>query len=192
MKPNASRPTVVEGIGVALVGSIAGAGAFAMLSVVLGSLGLFRLLIAVLALGYVLYLLVRSRERVGRVSVILVWFALAGANLILVGSPLLYVVVHLAVIWLVRALYFYQGVLPALMDLGLMATALLAGVWVGDTTHSLFLSLWCFFLVQALFALIPSSLTRPSGKAAAPAGKDDFERAHRSAQAALRKLTTTH
>ena len=154
MKASARRPTVLEGIGVALVGSIAGAGAFAVLSMVLDALGLFRLLVAVLALGYVVYLLARSGQRVGRLSMIAVWLALAVANLVLVSSPLLYVVVHLAMIWLVRTLYYYHGVLPALMDLGLMAGALATGLWVGETTHSLFLSLWCFFLIQALFVLI--------------------------------------
>jgi len=191
MRPAVSKPTVLEGIGVALAASIAGAGAFAILSVVLDGLGLFRLLVAALALGYVVYLLVRSREHTGRVSVIAVWLALAAANLLLVRSPLLYVVVHLAVIWLVRALYYYQGVLPALMDLGLMAAALLAGVWAGQTTHSLFLSLWCFFLPQALFVLIPVSLTRPRNRAVAAADADEFERAHRAARLALRKLTNT-
>lgn len=191
MSSNVTRPSLMEGIGVALLGSIAGAGAFSMLSMVLDSLGLFRLLIAVLALGYVVYLLARSRERVGRLSVVALWLVLAVANLMLVSSPLLYVAIHLAVIWLVRALYYYHGVLPALMDLALMAAALLAGLWAGNTTHSLFLSLWCFFLVQALFVLIPSSFT-PSRKRDAAKDETDFERAYRAAQVALRKLTASN
>lgn len=192
MKAHACRPTVLEGIGVALIGSIAGAGAFAVLSVVLDTLGLFRLLVAVLALGYVVYLLARSGEGVGRLTVVAVWFALAIANLLLVSSPLLYVVGHLAMVWLVRALYYYHGVLPALLDLGLMAAALFAGVWVGETTHSLLLSLWCFFLIQALFVLIPSSLIPARRNATSPTREADFDRAHRAAQIAVRKLTTSY
>jgi len=63
---------------------------------------------------------------------------------------------------------------------------------VGETTHSLFLSLWCFFLIQALFVLIPSSLMPVRNKATSSTRETDFERAHRAAQIAVRRLTSTY
>jgi len=52
------------------------------------------------------------------------------------------------------------------------------------TTGSLFLAIWCFFLIAALFPVIPN------GAAQAHAGDDSgpFDRAERSANAALRRL----
>jgi len=185
------QPSLFEGMGVALIASICGAAAFAVLSVVLDRLGVFRLVVAVLALAYLLYLLARSEDRVGRVTVLALWLGITGVNLLLAPTPLLYVVIHLVVIWLVRALYFYHGVLPALADLGLMGVSLIVAVWAGESTHSLFFSLWCFFLVQALFVFIPPSLTRGRGKQThARPPEDKFERAHRAAELAVRKLTT--
>ncbi len=184
-------PSVMEGVGVALLASMAGAAVFAVLSVMLDTLGVFRLVVAGLALAYVLYLLLRNSERLGRLSVLALWFVIAGANLLLVTSPLLYVVIHLALIWLIRALYYYTGVLPALLDLGLMAVSLAVAIWAGETTHSLLLSLWCFFLVQALFVLLPTSFTQRS-KHNAALTDDAFDRAHRAAEVALRKLTTLY
>jgi hypothetical protein len=56
-----------------------------------------------------------------------------------------------------------------------------------------FLGIWCFFLVQALFVLIPRSIERKS-RTVQPGhgGEDRFQHAYRVADAAVRKLTTHH
>ena len=64
-------------------------------------------------------------------------------------------------------------------------------VWAATETGSPFLSIWSFFLVQALFVAIP---VRVGGNHREPQPEDHhderFERAHRAAQAALRRLSS--
>ena len=184
------KPGFLEGVGVALLFSIVGAAVFAMFHPFMAAGLLLRLLLAGIGFAYVLYLLLRSRERVGRVTVVLVWL-LASIIIWLFYPPiLLYVTLHLALIWLIRSLYFYSGVLPSLLDLGLNALALSLAVAAGLHTQSLLIGLWCFFLCQALFVFIPSTM---QGQASTPhhAVQDRFEHAHRAAVAAVRKLSST-
>ncbi|MGH8652343.1 MAG: hypothetical protein ACREYE_09290 [Gammaproteobacteria bacterium] len=55
-------------------------------------------------------------------------------------------------------------VLSALADLGLNALGLTAAIWAVKQSGSLFASIWCFFLVQALFVAIPARLSRKPEK----------------------------
>ena len=61
------RPSLVEGVAFALAASLGASILFTALSAVLSSEALLRLLIAGLGFAYVLYLIGRSRARVGRV-----------------------------------------------------------------------------------------------------------------------------
>ncbi len=109
-----------------------------------------------------------------------------------VAPPLpLYLMIHVCAVWLVRSLYFYSGVMPALMDLGLNALSFSAAVWALTRSGSVFLATWCFFLVQALFVVIPPTIkgkTQPERNSALDS--ENFERARRQADAALRQLFT--
>jgi hypothetical protein len=104
-------------------------------------------------------------------------------------SLLVYLTVHVGMVWLIRALYYTAGVLPALLDLGLSALALAAAVWAAGQTGSVFLAVWSFFLVQALFVVMPRSVRDPAPLKDG-VRDDEFERAHRNAEAALRRLST--
>ena len=187
------RPTFVEGVTVALVASFGASILYAALTTVLPNAWVVRLLVAVIGLGYVLYLLHRSRERVGRIAALAFWTAVAATTWWLQPPLSFYVLAHLGLIWLIRSLYFYSSVLPALTDLALTGLGLAAGIWAAVHTGSMLLAFWCFFLVQAVFVLIP-----PTMRSKATAGQrtripdDAFERAHRSAAAALRKLHAAH
>ena len=56
----------------------------------------------------------RSGERVGRITTVACWLAVASGAWLL-GLPLVgYVLLHVGLVWLVRSLYHYSGVLPAL------------------------------------------------------------------------------
>ena len=66
-------PGFLEGVAVALTASVATSILFGALAPLFGGDALLRALIALLGLAYSLYLLRRSRARVGRVSVIAVW-----------------------------------------------------------------------------------------------------------------------
>lgn len=187
------QATVFEGMGVAAITSLVGAGGFSILAVMFANGGVFRLVIALMALAYVVYLLLRSPERVGRVTVITLWSVATVINFVLAPSFLLYIVIHLGLIWLVRVLYFYHGVLPALIDLGLTGFSLIAAIWAWSVSQSLLLSFWCFFLLQALFVLIPKQLTGKAQQQHSIATTEDrFERAHHAAELAVRKLTSIY
>lgn len=185
------RPTFFEGVGVALAASIAGGVLFTVLATLFASGFVLRGLIAGLALVYVLYLLRRSGERVGRLTALAAWLAAASGIWLLGLSPPLYVLAHLGLVWLVRSLYFYSSLISAFADLGLLLFGLAAAVWALLATGSLGVGLWCFFLVQALFVVIPARIKRRSAQRTV-ADADRFQRAYRVAEAAVTKLSNSH
>jgi hypothetical protein len=189
MMPTPShRPTTfLGGVAVAFVLAAAGAAVFAALTTVLTGSVAIRAISTLLAGAYLLYLLSRSDERTGRIVTIVVWLSGAVATSVFAASLPLFFVCHVVMIWLVRTLYFHGTFTAALLDLGITGLAFTAAIWAARTSGSLFLAVWCFFLVQALFVVIPegaNAQSQPGG------GFDDqpFRRAHRSAGAALRRL----
>jgi len=147
------------------------------------------LLVAAVALAYVVYLLARSRERAGRISILAIWSGAAVLTWWSAPSLMVYIAIHLVLLWLVRALYFHAGPLSALLDLGLNGLAFAVAAWAVIHTHSIFLALWCFFLVQSLFVLIPPHW-RQSARDGAANAVDRFEHAHRAAMSALQRIHT--
>ena len=147
---------------------------------------LSRGLCTALALAYVLFLLMRSRLRSGRVSLLVAWSLAALAIALLCPSLLSMVAAHLVLIWLTRALLFHSSALTALADLGLCALSLAAACWALMQTGSVLISLWCLFLVQAACALLPVRLGNP-GRAGI-AGSDNEQRFAHAARAAERAL----
>jgi hypothetical protein len=187
------RPGFMEGVALALGVSVLASVLFTVLGPVFGSAAILRLLIAASSLAYISYLLSRSQERVGRVTTLAAWTVLAFALWWLEPPLLLYVLGHAGFIWLIRSLYFHAGVLSALADLGLNGLALTAAVWATLQAGSLFLSLWCFFLVQALFTGIPKRIGRtPQDRQPDPDDEDRFQHAHRVAEGALRRITSVN
>ncbi len=183
------RPSFFEGVGVALTASIGGGVLFTVLITLFAGGFVLRALIAALGLLYVLYLLRCSEERVGRISAVAVWLAAAsGIWLLGLGLPL-YLLAHLGLVWLVRSLYFHASLIGAFADLALVSLGLAAGVWGWLTTGSVGIGLWCFFLVQALFVLIPARI-KPRSAQPAAAQTDRFQHAYRAAEAAVAKIST--
>ncbi|MDH5622683.1 MAG: hypothetical protein OEY74_11430, partial [Gammaproteobacteria bacterium] len=101
----------------------------------------------------------------------------------------LYLLVHVGAIWLIRSLYFYAGVVPALLDLGISALSITATVWAISRSGSVFLATWCFFLVQALFVAIPPAIKKRNVSAVINSN-ETFDHAKRNADRALRQLFT--
>jgi hypothetical protein len=185
------RPSFFHGVLVAAVLGFFASAIVATLTPFVGLSAVVRLVIPALALTYLLYLFGRSEERVGRVTTLFLWGALAAITW-WVAPPLpLYLLIHVGAIWLVRSLYFYAGVMPALMDLGLSALSISATVWATIQSGSVFLATWCFFLVQALFVVIPPAVKRQHGATQnAATDRNKFEHAKRNADQALRQLFT--
>ena len=179
---------VLAAFALAVVGSVL----FATLAPLLGSAVALRALIAVLAFGYLLFLLKNAAERVGRITSVAFWGAAATA-LWWMSPPLgVYLLAHAGLLWLIRSLYFYSGLLPAVADLLLTGLSVAAGLWAASRSGSFGLSVWTFFLVQSLFVLVPRVVPQPKAeKPTQPPADDSFQRAQRSAEAALRRLSVS-
>ncbi len=187
------HPTFFQGVAVALAASLIGSILFTALTPMFAGAVVLRLLIAGISFGYIVYLLGHSLVQVGRVTVVAFWVLLAGIIGLLDLSLPLYLLMHVVAIWLIRSLYYYSSLLCALADLGLNVLSLSAAVWAFIHTGSLFLGIWCFFLVQALFVAIPAHINgTPGGSDPRRRNEDSFKRAHRTAQAAVRKLSSIH
>jgi hypothetical protein len=188
---SASKNTVTLGGGlvVAFVASACGAALLAALTPWFGGASTLRAVVALLGFAYTLYVVARSGERVGRVTTVAGWLVIAigawAAPLSLAG----YVLVHVGLVWLVRSLYCYSSVVPALVDLGVSLLGAAFAAWAAQRSGSAWLALWCFFLLQAFHVLIPASLTRD--RVALDTGNEPFARAHRAAEAAVRRLTSS-
>jgi len=185
------RPSFFHGVILAAVLGFFASAVVATLTPFIGLGAVLRVVIPALGLAYLLYLLSRSNERVGRVTTLSLWGVLAAVTW-WVAPPLpLYLLIHVGAIWLARSLYFYSGVMPALMDLGLGALSVSAAVWAASRSGSVFLATWCFFLVQALFVVIPPAVKRShSAERNTAADGEKFEHARRQADQALRQLFT--
>ena len=188
-KEYTKEPSFLEGVAVAIVFSVLGSAFALVLAPLLGRGVSAYVLITGISFVYLIYLLARSRERVGRITTVVLWLA-ATAVIWLLGLPwFLLGLVQMAFIWLVRCLYYYSSVVSALTDLGLTATSAMVSYWAAIYSGSLFLSIWTFFLMQALFVAIPKQWR--VGRSDHPPTQDDaFQRAFHNAEAAFRKLTT--
>ena len=182
------RPSFLHGVGIALVAVVLGELLFVALSPLLGSYTALEMVIAITSFGYILTLLRASGEKLGRLVTLAAWLLMTVATAWLSPHLLLTVLMHTMMIWLVRALYFHSSLLTALADLGLNALAVAAALWATMQSGSLPLALWCYFLVQALFVMLPSGL---AVKRRSPLANDNdhFEQARATAQTALRKLS---
>jgi hypothetical protein len=187
------KPTFWEGVIVALLASITGAIGFFALSFLFTEDMAIRLVISGLAFFYSLYLLSRSGERIGRITVMLLWCILSAA-VWLFGPPLiLFLILNVLSIWLIRSLYFYSRLFISLADLGLCLFGIASAFWTLHHTGSPFLTFWCFFLIQALFVAIPAGNKQTfADEAILSNSKVEFERAYQAAEAAVRKLSTLH
>ncbi len=187
------RPGFLQGVGVALVAALLGEVVFVALAPMVGSVTALHLVIAAASFSYIVYLLRCSGVRLGRLTTLLGWLLVTVTTAWMAPPLMLYLLVHVAMVWLVRSLYFYSSLLPALADLGLNFIAVAAVVWATVQSGSLMLALWCFFLLQALFVTLPRSMDKAAVKATGIAAEENrFEQAQRTAQAALRKLSSVH
>lgn len=172
----------------ALLISAATAIVFEFTRPMLGGATALRLGLLAAATAYVAVLLGSARGRSGRLVAAAAWMALAGALLLFNPALGAWLILPAGFIWLLRSLFNYNRMLPALADAGLTGLALISAVVAAGHSHSLFLSLWCFFLVQALHGFLPKSIAKPHRDRSS----DPFDAAARQAEAALRQLSVRH
>ena len=180
--------TFTEGALLALVSSLVGAISYtALLPIVDGEMAIC-VTIACLGLGYIIYLLKRSGERIGLLSTIAIWAVITIVLFLFIPSPLLFLTTQLGLIWIIRSLYFYASVISALADLLLVSFSLMATVWATYQTDSLFLSIWCCLLVNSLFVFIPVDMKQGFGRSRPAAVQSDrFQQAYQAAESTLKQ-----
>jgi len=182
-------PGFLPGVAQALVISLVGSVVFSLVKPYLGTDFALRLLIALSALTYGVFLLRDSPVRVGLVTTVALWSLVSGVVWLIPPGLFLFLLAHMGLIWLLRCCYCHQSLLAVLLDAGLQGASLVAALWALQHTGSVMLSLWCFFLVQALFVIIPDQLSGASDALFTEAADTGFQRAHRSAESALRRLS---
>jgi hypothetical protein len=155
-----------------------------------------RLIVAGVGLALVLRAMARSGEKTGRVVTVAVWLVVAaGVWLIDAGLPA-YVAVHVALLWLVRSLYSYSGLVEAGLDLVLTLLALSFAVFAAVRTESVFLAIWSFVLLQSLHVSISGLATRLAAPRESESGGGDpnrgFADAFKAADEALHRIAGRH
>ena len=177
-----------RGVVVALILAFCASILFAVLTPLFNGVLALQIIISLLTLAYVIYLLAAGAARTGRLVAFTGSALIIGAMMYVQPSLALYALTHIGLIWLIRSCYFYTRLLVALADIGFCGLGFAAAVWAAESSGSVFLSFWCFFLVQALVVPVLRQ-TATAVHHVDPDMNDPFGRAHRSAEAALRRLS---
>ncbi|HEX7720276.1 MAG TPA: hypothetical protein VF389_10750, partial [Woeseiaceae bacterium] len=156
---------------------------------------LLQVLVSILGFLYLIWVIRGSGRRSGRFVALAFWGVLSVGTWFFAPTLSMYLLIHVAAIWLIRSLLVYSGLLPALLDLALTAASAAAATWAFSRSGNVFLATWCFFLLQALFVAIPIRVApiRVAHKKCAndqsnEVDNEAFERARRRAVTALEQL----
>jgi hypothetical protein len=187
------RPTLLEGVLVALVLSLSVNPLVVFVQLVTGSLLAWKIAVIVLAYTYMCYLLARSGRRSGRMTLGLLALTVLLASLVFNLRFATLLLLCVTLMWAMRSFAYSRSLVSAVLQGGVCILGGGAALMVYGHSGSLALALWSFFLVQAAFVLIPAQFLRrstaPSGTTLGDA-PDDFGRAYHAAEQALERLTT--
>ncbi len=141
---------------------------------------------------YFAYQLNCSPRKSGRVSLAFTAVILVAAQVAFAMSTLGVVATTLCLLWITRTWLYQRTPLQALLDFGLWVLSGFAAVTIFHSTGSFGLSVWGFFLVQALWPQLAALATRVVAPDHNPPGQTDLlqqlRRATANADAALRSV----
>jgi hypothetical protein len=181
-----TRPGFWRELGIAFAISVTGAVGFHLANALLGPWIALRLLVAGAGAAFALGCLAAAPTRVGRVAAAMLFVALDIALAVFHAPLWMWAATQVFALWLLRCSYFHRSAFTALGDL-VVATCAIAAAWTALLHNgSAFLALWTFGLVQALYVFIPATIATVTP--ATPINR--FDQAQRTAQAALRRMTT--
>lgn len=187
------RPTLLEGVLVALVLSLLAAPLVALLHSLIGSLLAWKAVVVAMAYTYICYLLVQRGRTSGRVTLGLLALIVLLAGVVLDLRLTSMLLLCVALIWGIRSFAYSRSLVSAVLQGVVCMLGCAAAIMVYGHSGSFALAIWSFFLVQAAFVLIPARLTRRSTTDVyeKPGGAPDgFGRAHHAAEQALGRLAT--
>ena len=183
MSGSQCRPSFVEGVFVALTLSALGSIAYFIGSVILGAIVGVTPIVAMVAGAYALYLVKRSTVRSGKLIAASVVVVLTGAFVLVPVSLFLLIGTIIFGLWMLRACMFRSGVLDTVGDFLLIGTSVAASALTMLHTQSLFISLWTFFIIQALHIYLPVSI---ESEEKGTGHERKFDHAFKKAERALR------
>jgi hypothetical protein len=172
----------------AFVLSLVAAIAYHALAPILGGALVLRGVVVGAGAAYLAMLLPSLEARIGRLVVAVAWLAVTLGLFALDPHVGVWLLAESLLVWLVRCVYRYDGLAGAFADAALTALAAGTAVAVAAHTRSVFLATWSCLLVHALFVWIPTRRFGGGGRAGEDPPGDAFEEAHRSAEAALRRM----
>jgi hypothetical protein len=188
------RPTLLEGILVALVLSLSVSPLVVFVQLAVGSLLAWKIGVMVLAYTYMCYLLTRSGRRSGRVTLGLLALTVLLASIVCNLRLPTILLLCVTLMWAVRSFAYSRSLVSAVLQGVVCVLGCGAALIVYGHSRSLALAIWSFFLVQAAFVLIPTQfIHRSATPSGTPLGgaPDGFGLAYRAAEQALERLTTT-
>jgi hypothetical protein len=187
------RPTLLEGVFVALVLSLSLSPLVVLVQLSIGSLLAWKMGVMALAYTYICYLLARSGRRSGRVTLGLLALTVLLAGLVCNLRFMTMLLLCVTLIWGMRSFAYSRSLVSAVLQGGVCILGCGAALMVYGHSGSLVLAIWSFFLVQATFVLIPAQfMRRPATPLSATLGgaPDGFGHAYHAAEQALERLTT--
>ncbi len=189
-----SKQGFLEGVIVALVISIAGSVFYSAMSRFGSETQTVCYMIALINFVYCVYLLTRSDQNAGRIIMLICWLLMTIVILMFKPQVLEFILYNVCTIWMLRCLYHHSNLISAMLDLVLNILSVLVALWALFHSGSVFLSLWSFFLVQALFIIIPGNRKSSTVYQSKPNNNTKFDHALRLAQSAVDMLSrqTSH
>lgn len=186
------RPTLLEGVLVALVLSLSVSPLIALVQLAVGSLLAWKLGVIAMAYTYICYLLRRSR-RSGRLTLGLLALTVLLAGLVFNLRFPAILLLCVTLIWGMRSFAYSRSLVSTVLQGIVSGLGCGAALMMYGHSGSLALAIWSFFLVQAAFVLIPAQgIRRPAVSLGLTPGSppDGFGRAYHAAEQALERLTT--
>ncbi len=182
------RPSILQNIGLAIVLTIVAATAgilsFGMFSSTVSS----KLVIILVTLFYLVRLVSCSQLRAGKLILNL------GCLVLLLGGGLFFeqlgslLVMATVMIWMVRSFLYYSSIVASCADLVLCLMSLVGFAFSFNSSHSIGVAVWSFFLIQALHSLIPERFGVTGHAAEEDQSVHRFDRAYRSAEQAIQQI----
>ena len=181
---NSAPPTFGEGIVVALALSALGAAGYICGPLMFDSIAIGVPLLILIAATYALYLVRRGDSAPGKlisaVAIVSVTATVIGLSISLSSA----IIAVLFGTWLLRSCFFRSGLLDSCADLLLTVSSAAAALFVAAYTHSPFVSLWTFFVLQAFHVYLPAASEKDRSSRA---HEQKFSRAFVNAEDALRQ-----
>ncbi len=180
--------TLLQHIGVALLLTILTAINREVFDLFFSPLVGTRLNLSFIVLIYLGLLAWQNRIPAGRVTLMAINATIILLCLILTTRLSILLWLYPLIIWINRSLLRYRSLTAVFVDMGLCLLGIGAALWTLHNGHGWAAAIWCLFLTQALHVMIPGRKMTSRAKSSSTS-QDNFNRALRSAENALRELS---